>query len=126
MDMESFVAFEPSFHLRMFVCCIIVDNKMKLQLSRRLRIDLFKEFYPFLVSVAGHARCDDFALGHFHGGEESCCAVSFVVMRHGPASTGNKRQTRLGSVERLYLAFLISTDDECLFRRVEIEADDIN
>ena len=52
--------------------------------------------------------------------------MAFVVMGHCTTSAGNKGQTRLGSVECLDLGFLVSADDECFLRWVEIEANDVD
>ena len=89
MDVETLVSLEPSHYLRMFVRCVVIHDQMKIQIFRRLRVNLLEELDPLLVSVTRHAGGDDFALGHVDRRKESRCTVAFVIMGHRPASTGN-------------------------------------
>ena len=55
---------------------------------------------------------DDRAVEHVEGGEQGCCAVALVIMGHGPGAALLHRQTRLGPVERLDLAFLVDAEHQ--------------
>jgi hypothetical protein len=52
-------------------------------------------------------------------------AVPLVIMRHGLTAAGLDRQTRLGAVERLDLAFFIDRRHYGMGRRVDIKPHDI-
>ena len=52
-------------------------------------------------------------------------AVPLVVVCHGLAPPGLDRQSGLGAVERLDLAFLVEREHRGMRRRIEIEADDV-
>src|SRR5450759_3224063 len=59
------------------------------------------------------------------GGEQCGRAVTFVVVGHRPGAALLHRQTGLGAVERLDLAFFIDREDDGMGGRVDIETDDV-
>jgi len=68
---------------------------------------------------------DDLAFEHVESGEQRGRAVTLVVMGHGSAAAGLQRQSRLGTVERLDLRFLVDAEHHRMRRRSDIEADNI-
>lgn len=51
MHVEAFVLLKPGLHFRVFVCGVIVDGQMQLNVIGRLAIDFFEKFQPFLMPV---------------------------------------------------------------------------
>ena len=123
---EAFMSLQPGLDFRVLVRCVIIDNEMKIKIRRCFRIDLFEELDPLLMPMSCHALSKDFSLRHLDGGEQCRGSVSLVVVGHRPATTGNHRQTRLGSIKRLHRTLFISADHQRLLRGVEVEADHID
>ena len=72
-----------------------------------LAVDGFEKADEFLVPVALHAAADDLAFEDIEGGEQGGGAMAFVVMGHGGAAPFFHRQSGLGTIEGLDLAFLV-------------------
>ena len=68
---------------------------------------------------------DDLALQNFQRGKERGCAIAFVVMSHGAATSFLQRQAGLRSVQGLDLAFLVNTKHQGLLGRIKVEANNI-
>jgi hypothetical protein len=75
--------------------------------------------------VTLHAASDHAAFEHVEGGEQRGRAVPLIVVGHGAASPLLQRQTGLGSVECLDLAFLVHRQHDGMLRRIDVEADDV-
>jgi len=58
-------------------------------------------------------------------GEQSRCSVALVVMSHSFRPPPLHRQSWLSAIKSLDLALLINAEYQCVFRRVEVQADDI-
>jgi len=114
VDVESGMSSHPGFDPRVFVGCVIVHDKMQIEMGRRLGVDLVEETNEFLVSMTRHAVADHFAIEHAQRGEQCGRAVALVVVRHGPAAPLLDRQSWLGTIECLDLAFLVDAQDQGL------------
>ena len=55
---------EPFQNARMFVCAIVVDDKMQVQILRGFDIDDLQESDELLVPMPGHTIPDDLAVEH--------------------------------------------------------------
>jgi len=64
------------------------------------------------------------AASRIESGEQSRCAVTFVVMGQGLTSTTLQRQTGLCEIQGRDLAFLVHAQHQRMFRRIQIEAND--
>jgi hypothetical protein len=71
------------------------------------------------MAVALHAAADHRPVEHAERGEQGGGAVPLVVMRHGLAAPGLDRQSRLGAVECLDLAFFVDRQHHRMRRRVD-------
>src|SRR5581483_4236845 len=80
---------------------------------------------PFLMAVSFLTKAVDRTIGRIQRGEQSRRAVTFVVMGHGLAATALERQSRLGAIQSLNLAFLVYAQHQSMFGRVQIQADDV-
>ena len=125
MDVESGMSSHPGFDPRVFVGRVIVHDKMQIEMERRLGIDPVEETNEFLVSMTRHAVADHFAIEQAQRGEQCGRTVALVVVRHCPATPFLDRQSWLGTIECLDLAFLVHAQDQGLVWRVEIKANHI-
>jgi hypothetical protein len=125
VDVDSGMSSHPGFDPRVFVGCVIVHDKMQIEIRRCLGVDLVEKTNEFLVSMARHAVADHFAIEHAQRGEQCGGAVALVVVRHGPAAPLLDRQSWLGTIEGLNLAFLVDAQHQGFVWRVEIKADHI-
>ena len=89
----------------MFVGGVVVEDDMDQLASRDLALDGIEKADEFEVAVALHAAADHGAVEHAERGEQGGGAVPLVIVRHGLAAPRLDRQSRLGAIERLDLAF---------------------
>ncbi|SCU74662.1 hypothetical protein CNECB9_1950002 [Cupriavidus necator] len=71
------------------------------------------------------ALANDAAIQRVQRGKQCRHTMAFVIVRHRLSATSFHRQARLGPVKRLDLRLLIATEDQCVFRRIEIQPDDV-
>ena len=91
-----------------------------------MQVDELEEAEHLLGTVAGLGVIEDLAGRQVHGGEQVGGAVAFVVVGHGVGPARLHRQTRLGAVQRLALGLLVEAEHHGPFRRVQVQADDID
>ncbi len=125
VQLEAPMSCQPVLHGRRFVGGVIIEDQMQIEMGGRLSIDLFEESQELVCPMAWHTFADNRARCHIERGEERRGAVAFVIMGHGSGAALLQRQTGLGAIERLDLAFLVDGQHQRLLRRVEVEADDI-
>jgi hypothetical protein len=122
---EALMPLEPGGHLGVFVGGVVVEDHMDRLAGRHLALDGIEKADEFLMPVVLHAAPDDLAFEDIEGGEQGGGAVALVIMGHGGAAPLLHRQSRLGAVESLDLAFLVDAEDHGMRRRIDVEADDI-
>ena len=91
-----------------------------------LSVEDLQEGQELLVRVPAEASFGDLAGGHFQSREQTRGAVPDVVVRHSGGEAWADRQDRLCSIQRLNLRFLINAKHQGLFRRIQIEPDDVS
>ncbi len=116
---------QPSLDLGMLVGPVIVQDGMDDLARRDGALDGVEELDELLVAMLGHAAADHGAVQHIQRGEQGGGAVALVIVGHGPAFPRLQRQSRLGTVERLDLAFLVDGDDHRMGGRVHVQPDDV-
>src|ERR1017187_10151886 len=77
------------------------------------------------MAMARITLSDDASFDHLERGKQGRGAVPFVVMGEGAASSGFKRQPRLGAIQGLNLTLLVYTKHHGILRWREIDADHI-
>ena len=122
---KSLVAIKPGADLRMLMDSVVVEDDMDGFLCRNLGVDDVQKADEFLVPMALHIASDHRPVEHIQSGEEGRCAVAFVVVGHGAQTSFFHRQTRLGAVKGLDLAFLINGKHDGVGWRIDIETNDI-
>src|ERR1700722_2084036 len=122
---EARMAGQPSLDLWMLMSGVVVDNGMNDFAGGHLGFHGIEEADELLMAGALHAAANDLALEHVEGGKEGSGAVADVVMGHRSATALLDRQTGLGAVQRLDLAFLVERQHHSMGRWIDIEADDL-
>src|SRR5688572_29770940 len=112
MEVESRVAFLPRLNLVMFMSGIVVADDVNFFALGNRSADEIEEPNPLLMAVLLHAVANDAAIGDVEGSKQRSGAIAFVVVRHGRTAALLQRQTRLGSVQSLNLAFLIAREHD--------------
>src|SRR5258706_21906 len=74
------------------------------------------------MSMTRHTGTDNGTVQYVESGKESRRAVSFIVMRHGAATTLLDRQPWLGSFQSLNLAFLTHKQHQRFIRWIQVQA----
>src|SRR5271156_4068605 len=110
--------------LGMFVGGIVVEHRVDRLLGRDLAFDGVEEADEFEVAVALHAAADYRSVQHAERGEQGGGAMALVIVCHGLAAPGLDRQSGLGAVERLDLAFFVEREPHGMCRGVELEGDE--
>jgi hypothetical protein len=109
----------------MFMSSEVVKHDVNRLAGGDLALDGVEKADELDVAVALHAAADDSAVEHAKRSKQGGSAVPLVIMRHGLTAAGLDRQTRLGAVERLDLAFFIDRQHHGMGRRVDIKPNDI-
>src|SRR5215468_2269440 len=117
-----------------FVARCIVHNDMHVEAVRDITFDLVEELAELLRAVTRHAGSDHGACfnlrlgrdGSDQAGEERGRAMTVVVVGAPLDLSWTHRQQWLCSIKSLDLALFVDADDQRLFWRIEIEADDIS
>jgi len=116
---------QPGFHYRMVVGGVVVENEMKVDGLGRVAIDCTKKPEEFLVTMTRQALPDDAPIQGVERSEQRRRPVAFVVMRHGLRPAWLHRQPRLRTIKCLNLALLVDTEHQSMFRRIEIQPNNI-
>ena len=119
------MAGEPCAHLGMFVGGVVVDDRVDSFSLRHLGLDDIEEADEFLMAMTLHVVPDDCAVEDVEGGKQRCGAVTFVVVRHSAGAASLHRQSWLGAVKRLDLAFFVDREHDCISGWIDVETDDV-
>lgn len=125
MHVEAFVLLKPSLHFRVFVRGVIVHDQMQLKMLGRFAIDLFEKLQPFLMPVLALDGTDQASLKIIQRSEQGDGAMADIIVRLGADMPDSQRQSWLGALEGLNLAFFIATEHQCLIRRIQIQSNDV-
>jgi hypothetical protein len=125
MQVKALLAGEPSFNPGMLVCCVIVANDVDLFIRSDAGIYFLQEGQAFVMAVPLRRMCKHFAAQVVQRGKESHRPVPIVIMGAGADMAYSERQSGLGALESLALAFLVAAQDHGVLRRVQVKPDDV-
>ena len=125
VKMKTLVALGPRQDLRVLVRRVVVADQVHRFARLYVPLDLVQEREPLLMPVPWLATADDRAVFDVHRREQRRRAVTLVVVRHRPATATLHRQARLGAVQRLHLALLITTKHQRVLGRGEVQANNV-
>jgi hypothetical protein len=86
--------------------------------------DSIEKADQFLMAMALQAAPDDLAFEDIEGGGPGGGAVALIIVGHCGTVPLFHRQSGLGAVERLDVAFFVEAEDHGRRRRIDLEADD--
>ena len=107
VEREALMPGQPGAHLGVLMGGVIVEDYVDQLSSRDLRLDGVEKADELLMAMALHATPDHLTFEHVEGGEQRGGTVPLVIMGHGARAPLLHGKTRLGAVERLYLALFI-------------------
>src|SRR6201998_886521 len=119
------MVFDPFKNLGVLVSGIVVDDHMHRFLLGHPGIDDVEEADELLMAMALHTLTDDLAFQHIKRRKQCRDAVTLVVVGNCAGTSLLHRQPRLGTVQRLDLAFLIDRENDGVVGRIDVEADDL-
>ena len=125
MHVESRVLGKPRFYVGVLVGCVVISDQVKLLFLGRAAINLPQEAQPLLVAMFCQALANDTAIERVHRGKQCRHTIALVIMRHRLRATSLHWQSRLRPVKRLDLGLLVTTEDQCVFRWIKIQPDDV-
>jgi hypothetical protein len=116
VERPSRMPLQPSLHLGMLMCGVVVDDGFDRLVGGHLAINGVEEADELLMPVPLHAAPDHLAFQHAQCGEQRGGAMALVVVRHRPAAAGLQRQA--GWVRSSAWIWLFSSiADDCGHRR---------
>ena len=125
VKVESWIASLPGFHSRMLMRGVIIADDVYLLVGRCRFDNQVEKANPFLVPVLFHAGSKDATVSRIHRSEEGGGSVAFVIVSQRFATSFLERKPGLSAIQGLDLALFIAGQHDGVFRRVEIEANDI-
>ena len=118
MHVEAFMFFQPSLHFWMLVGGVVVDDQMQLKMLGRFSIDLLEKLQPFLMPVLALDGTDQAPLKIIQRSEQGDGARADIIVRLRTDMNDPQRQSWLGALQGLNLAFFIATEHQCLIWRI--------
>src|SRR6478672_5039863 len=117
MQVKTGMLFEPGKHLGMFVCGVVVEDQMHVEFERYLAVDVFEKGKPLLMPMLLLGHRNHLAAEIIERRKEGRRAVPVVIVGARGNVAGAQRQTGLAALQSLALAFLVSAEDDGVFRR---------
>jgi len=125
VENKPLVAIEPGPDVRMLMSGVVVEDDVDGLVCGDLSVDHIQEADELLVPVAVHIAPDNRPVEDVQGGKERRGSVALVVVGHGAETPLLHGQARLGTVQRLDLAFLIDGQDDSVSGRIDVKPDHI-
>ncbi len=97
VEFHAGVLLQPSFHLRVLVRGVVVEDDVKIEVRSGPLLHLPHEAEELLVPVPGHAFVDHLPGGHIPRREQRRRPVPLVVVRHGTATALLERKAPAAS-----------------------------
>ena|SRR5215471_7651221 len=116
---------EPAMNQRSFVCSVVIQDEMDIQVCRNSSLDSIEELAELLCTMPSVDLSDNTSGFHVQSCKQGCRSVSSVVVASAFDLTGPHRKNRLGTVQRLDLRFFINAEDQRFIRRIQIQSDDV-
>ncbi len=98
---------QPALHLCAFVSAVIVHDEMHFLIGGELLFQMVEELYKFPTTVAILTSADHFAVENIERGEQSGCAMAFIIVRLTLRQPWAQWQNGSRAVQSLNLALFI-------------------
>src|SRR5262245_20730973 len=109
----------------MLVRSVIVHDKMDVELSRYIGVDMLEKAQEHLMTMSGSALGQDLTVCNIKGRKQCRGAMSDRAVGDALDITQPKWQNRLRTLERLNLARYVDAEHDRMIRRIEIEPDNV-
>ena len=116
---------QPGDDLGMLVAAVVIEDHVDHLAGRNGGLDGAQEAQELLVPVTLHATAEHRAVEDVKGSEQGGDAVAEIIVGHGAGLAWFDRQTGLGPIQGLNLAFLIDREHQAVRRRLDVQADDV-
>jgi hypothetical protein len=100
---------------------VVVHSQVEVCSRTALPVDPVRELQELTMARTKITRPCDCLSQHIQGPEKTGRPAAFIVMRHRLKAPFSQRQTRLGSVNRLCLGFLVCGQHKSLVRGIEVK-----
>ena len=120
VHMKSPVLCQPGLHAGMLVRGIVVADEVQLLVLGRFAVNAAQEREPLLVTVTLLTTANERSVQRIECREQRRRAMALVVMGHARRAPFLQRQTRLGAVESLDLAFFVTAQHQSVFGRIQV------
>lgn len=124
VDMEALVSGQPAIYPFMLVGRVVVADRVDVLALGNSLVDQAPELEPLLMAVALLTQAKEFAVERVERSKQCRRAVALVVVRHGLAAPLLQGQPWLSSIQRLNLTLLACAQNQRVFRRIQIQAND--
>ncbi len=125
VDLEAGMPDEPAADEGRLVSARVIENEMHAEVGRNLSFDVVEEAAELNRTMPAVQFSDHFATDHIEGGEERGGAVAAVIMGAQLRRSRAHRKDRLGPVQSLDLALLVSAKHKRSIGGIEIQTDDV-
>ena len=112
---------KPGANLFVFVGRTVVHHQVNIQLLGRVRINVAKELQKLLMAMAYLGFSKNTPSSNVQSSKQSQGPMANIIMSVALGITKTQGKGRLGAFKRLALAFLIDTQHQSTFRRVQIQ-----
>ena len=116
---------QPKTDILVFMSRVIVHDNMEIKLRGHVGIDVAEELEELLMAVTLLALAHHLAGSDIESGKECRRAMAQIVVRIAFQIAQAHRKSRLTALQSLTLAFLVHTENQCVCRGIQIEADDV-
>src|SRR5947208_54467 len=108
----------------MLVGRVVVYDQMQLLVFGGGIVNQSQKAKPFLMPMTLLAEADYFAIQGIESSEQGSCTVALVIVRHRSSPATLQRQAGLCTVQSLNLAFLVATQNQSVFRWIQVQPHD--
>ncbi len=116
---------QPSFHIRMLMRSVVVQNQVHVKIVSHGCVDVIEKRDELFVSMARQALADDRSIQNVERGKQRGGAVAPIVMCLPFGKSTLHRQDWRCPVKRLNLRFLVNAQNQRLPRRAHIKPNNI-
>ena len=121
VEVESRVFLQPVLDLLCAMGAGVVENQVQVEIGVCHLVDLTQESDEFLSTMPLRDSADDLTRGDIESRIEAAGSVAFVVVGSSFDLPWTQLKQGLSAIQRLNLCLLVNGEDDCVFRRIEVE-----
>ena len=125
MDMISGFPCKPGTNLLVLMGRIVVHDNMHVQLRRYIHVNVPEKLQQFLMTMSFFRLRKNTPSGNVQSSKNRQRSMADIIMGLAFSVNKTKRKGWLKALKGLALAFLVHTEHQGLFRRIQIQPNDI-